>query len=100
MANDRIYLQCKTCKKCKLLWKYYPFGGELDGGYLWPKAEELADFIGEHLHICHPAVRQMRPGIPTLEGDPGFELGCESDLTFNDSDLATSEEWRKNHEPR
>lgn len=71
MANDRIYLVCKTCKERRMLWKFYPIGGKLDGGYL-AEEELLHEFMYKHLKECHPHAHGMM-----LKGDPGFLLETE-----------------------
>jgi hypothetical protein len=79
MANDRIYLRCKTCKETVMLWKHYPVGtylGGAEGGYEGDGAEVLA-FLQRHI-LCHPRCRRG-----TLGGDPGYETVTESDPSMN-----------------
>ena len=66
MANDRIYLRCKTCEAQKLLYKYYP----QREGYA-NDADVLTAWMNEHLH--------ERAYAMNLAGDPGFVLVTESD---------------------
>jgi hypothetical protein len=66
VANDRIWVRCKTCQAYKLLFKYYP-----SGGYCWDD-EEMAAFLNEH-------ITEHRGQLFNLEGEPGFELFTESE---------------------
>lgn len=56
-----------------MLWKFYPFGGLIDGGYL-ADGDKLTCFIRQHLGECHPRGRQLH-----LDGNPGFVLHSESE---------------------
>ena len=55
-----------------MLWKFYPFGGPLHGGYMG-KAKHLSEFLQKHLNQCHPRGHMMH-----LDGCPGFYLITES----------------------
>jgi len=63
MANDRIILRCKRCKKDKVIYKHYP-----SGGYA---TDNIGEFIDEHLREC-----QQRFDTD-LGCDAGFELHTE-----------------------
>lgn len=74
MANDRVFLVCKTCHKATLLYKFYPgvpfmYRDALPG---------LDKFIEQHVVGCHP-----RGLEGNLGGDPGFFLITEDDYDRN-----------------
>lgn len=67
MANDRIHIMCRHCKKYRSMAKYYPTLGH---GVWFP--ESLSDFIERHMeHSPHF-------GGDDLGGDACFELFAES----------------------
>ena len=72
MANDRIYLQCVFCGEGTMLWKFYPFGGELAGGYMG-EADRIDTFVRTHLDKCHPHSHSNH-----LQGQSGFIVITES----------------------
>jgi hypothetical protein len=80
MANDRIYLTCKTCGERKMLVKYYP---SLSGSL----GTNLEEWLYEHLHHGNFGM--------FLDGDPGFTLITESDPTFTHQ--ATDELTKDHH---
>jgi len=87
VANDRIWLVCKTCGEHVGIWKHYPYcgpecatgcehGSGLCGGYT-NAPEKIDPFIAKHISGCHP---HGRWDSFDLNGDPGFELLVESAL--------------------
>ena len=68
MANDRLWLICKHCKKEVLLAKYYPIKSH---SRLW-SAEHLVVFIETHIE------HSPNFGHNDLNGDTCFEIGTDS----------------------
>jgi hypothetical protein len=70
MANDRIYIVCKSCRQDLSMFKYGPGGGGMGHP---DKCKLLSEFIDEHIERCHPNGYGN-----TLGGDAGFFLIAES----------------------
>jgi hypothetical protein len=66
VANDRIYIVCKSCNRGRLLLKYYPSGS-------FATSDTVGDFMAAHLDGCHYYFGN------TLDGDPKFWLATEAD---------------------
>lgn len=49
MANDRIYLVCRSCNQAMALWKQYPSGGYAPPAEPGPYQGILGRFITHHL---------------------------------------------------
>ena len=77
MANDRLYMECKNCKKIMMILKYYPSGNS----YVFD-AKHLEDFLVWHLNCSKPT--------QDLNGDRCFNIFTES------SDYYDSRDWEKN----
>jgi hypothetical protein len=78
MANDRVYLKCKTCGEARLLYEFWgggdvgePFPLGMTAGLEEP-ASAPGDFIQKHTRECRGAFGT------SLEGESGFELFVES----------------------
>jgi hypothetical protein len=65
MANDRVYIKCKSCGGWKMLLKYYPNTGSTS------RDNDILEWLDDHA-VCHPKL-----GEPTLGRDPGFTLHTE-----------------------
>jgi hypothetical protein len=67
MANDRIWIVCKSCGSKKLLAKYYPtrFADN------WPSTD-FDEWMYEHMHA------PCREPVADLGEDTGFELLTEA----------------------
>lgn len=90
MANDRIYLVCKDCGDSVMLWKFYPFGGIISGGYMGD-AEKLSDFLRKHLQDCHPRAYSLHLG-----DNPGFVLLTEEGMfSKGEKPTETKDGWNK-----
>lgn len=72
MANDRIRIRCLVCQENAMLFKFYPYGGILDGGCT-NSTQELDAFFSKHLEHCHPHGYDV-----CLRGNPGFDLFTDS----------------------
>jgi len=68
MANDRVFIVCKSCGDVALLLKFYP--GKLAE---WDNKTPLVEWLDGH-GKHHPRLQEG-----DLAGDPGFELFTESD---------------------
>ena len=73
MANDLIFLKCRTCGHTKMLAKYYPTLGH---GVWYP--DEVSRFVEKHME-CSPNF-----GYDDLKGDRCFDLFTESDDRFQE----------------
>ena len=67
MANDRIFIRCKSCGVRMLLARYYP-----TGSFVYPDGEDLDAYLETHLGAC-----RGYPSNPA--GDPGLELLTEEE---------------------
>ena len=70
MANDRLYIKCKTCGKEQMLAKFYPLDPGI--GPITADGGKITRFLLKHMKYCHPRRRKMDMG-----GDPGFVLHTE-----------------------
>jgi hypothetical protein len=71
MANDRVFIKCKTCGGWKMLLKHYPPTGPA------PSDNNILGWLEKHA-ACHPHRYEM-----DLKGDPGFTLHTEDDLLID-----------------
>lgn len=68
MANDRVFLRCRVCRRSLMIYKYYPSaGGAQDGN-------RIEQFINEHAE----EKRCANHFGGSLDGDVLFELWAES----------------------
>ncbi|KKL73158.1 hypothetical protein LCGC14_2077720, partial [marine sediment metagenome] len=79
MANDRLYIECKDCKKFIMFLKYFPYGRS----YTWDNSE-LEVFMLKHINCSKPE--------QTLHGDRCFNIFAES------ADYHDSRDWKQNWE--
>lgn len=80
MANDRLYMRCRTCGEAKMLAKYYPGPHSLE---IWD-SDAMSKWMSDHLECnsgvwCHA----------TMNGDRCFDLFTESDDRFLELMAAT-----------
>ena len=71
MADDRVFIKCKTCGDSRMLMKFFSITG-------MRAAAGIAEWIDGHSQ-CHPRLYDT-----TLKGDPGFALLTESDVEVSD----------------
>lgn len=71
MANDRLRIRCKFCKDHRMIYKYYPKGGFIGGGYA-NGSDNFSEWMDKHVQECNPKV-----GFD-MGGEITFELYCEN----------------------
>lgn len=71
VANDRVFIKCKTCGCWKMLLKFFPTDG------LTTRDNGILEWLDAHRR-CHPL--SYAGG---LEGDPGYTLHTEDDETLD-----------------
>jgi hypothetical protein len=85
MANDKVFLVCKHCRRAIAFMNYYP-----NTGLYWVGQEErLTNFISEHSKSCN------RPVGVDLGGDTRFELLTEGALSEINEKWACTAPWMK-----
>lgn len=67
MANDRVFIVCKTCGAWKMLLKHFP-------GSLGTRDNGILEWLDSH-GACHPQYYNS-----DLQGNPGFKLATEDGL--------------------
>lgn len=74
MANDRLYLACRTCLQAVVIWKHFPSGGYAPEETEGSDVGRVARFIAAHLeqHGNQHAMRflPMAPFIVATESTP------------------------------
>ncbi len=83
MANDRLYLVCKSCGERQMLFKFYPCNNDCcDNGFPQLRGyaadeKRLDDFMVKHIYSSDCGNRHHKQ---SLDGNTVFDLKTERDL--------------------